>query len=119
MVTLMQGTIDIVIVTFNSSAHITSCLQALSEASNQYRVRITVVDNGSTDNTIQVVENFSPIIEVIHSGANIGYAGGNNLAIRKIQESSDETNAILLLNPDVELSPLALDSLMEVLYSSS
>ena len=56
------------------------------------------VDNGSTDGSDAVVEERFPSVELIRAGANLGFAGGNNVGLRRaLQRDAD---CVLLLNND-------------------
>ena len=56
------------------------------------------VDNGSTDGSPDEVERRFPDVELIRTGANLGFAGGNNIGIRRALERGGEW--VLLLNND-------------------
>jgi GT2 family glycosyltransferase len=56
------------------------------------------VDNGSTDGSADEVERRFPGVELIRTGANLGFAGGNNVGIRRALERAAEW--VLLLNND-------------------
>jgi GT2 family glycosyltransferase len=61
------------------------------------------VDNGSTDGSDLEVERRFPQVELLRTGANLGYAGGNNVGIRRALERGAEW--VLLLNNDAEAEP--------------
>ncbi|MGH9176434.1 MAG: glycosyltransferase family 2 protein, partial [Vicinamibacterales bacterium] len=66
------------------------------------------VDNGSNDGSVSRLAERFPELAVIESTVNLGFAGGNNLAIRSILETTrDITNRgdtfVLLINSDVEV----------------
>jgi GT2 family glycosyltransferase len=76
-------------------------------------LQLVVVDNGSGDGSAEYVAARFPNVDVIASPANLGFAGGNNLAISGLLERSpdclDRNDAfVLLLNSDVEVSPDAV-----------
>ena len=56
------------------------------------------VDNGSTDGSDAAVERDFPEVELIRTGANLGFAGGNNVGIRRALERGADW--VLLLNND-------------------
>lgn len=67
------------------------------------------VDNGSTDGSDAEVERRFPNVELLRNGANLGYAGGNNVGIRRALER--HADWILLLNNDAEVEPAIADAL--------
>jgi GT2 family glycosyltransferase len=68
--------------------------------------RVTVVDNASGDGTVEMVKSDFPEVELIARAENIGFAAGNNQAMR-----SGSAPFVLLLNPDTEVRAGALASL--------
>ncbi|OBR64340.1 hypothetical protein A7K91_12555 [Paenibacillus oryzae] len=108
-----MSTICVCIVTFNSSADIADCLAAVGRQSIPIQ-SIIIVDNASTDQTIEVVKackatSLIPII-LIENQINNGFAGGQNQAI-------GETNSdyVLVLNPDVRLQVDYIERLIHTL----
>ena len=61
------------------------------------------VDNGSSDGSDAVVERDFPAVELIRTGANLGFAGGNNVGIRRALERGADW--VLLLNNDAVAAP--------------
>jgi GT2 family glycosyltransferase len=66
-------------------------------------VETIVVDNGSTDGSAAEVERRFPQVELIRTGANLGFAGGNNVGIRRALERGADW--VLLLNNDAVADP--------------
>jgi GT2 family glycosyltransferase len=99
------GRVDcaVVIVTYNSAHDIISLLEALPAAAAGITLRTIIVDNGSTDSTIDLVRDRCDV-SCIEAGANLGYSGGINVGRRHAGDFS----ALLVLNPDVVLEPGAL-----------
>jgi GT2 family glycosyltransferase len=100
----------IVIVTYNSIDHINACLAALTHHPPRFDHEIVVVDNASPDGTATAVRQQWPAVRVIDAGANVGFARASNIGIR--HSSGD---LILLLNPDTEVRPGAIDTLADAL----
>ncbi len=74
--------------------------------------RILIIDNGSTDNSEAILRERFPEIELIQTGANLGFAGGNNVGIRyAIEHGADY---IWLLNNDTVVAAEALSALVQV-----
>ncbi|TFD91456.1 glycosyltransferase [Cryobacterium serini] len=98
--------VDVVIVTYNNGTEIDTVLHSLKAGAPTLRLRVVVVDNDSTDDTLIKLAAHSDV-RVLHSGGNLGYAAGINIARRAIGTS----RAILILNPDVEVMPGAIAAL--------
>ncbi|MFO7538912.1 MAG: glycosyltransferase family 2 protein [Chloroflexota bacterium] len=94
-----QPAVDIIILNWNARPYLPHCLAALY-ASTYPHVTVTLVDNQSSDDSLAYVQKHFPQVNIIQAGANLGYAGGNNLGLR-------QTGApiAVLLNPDVYVRP--------------
>jgi N-acetylglucosaminyl-diphospho-decaprenol L-rhamnosyltransferase len=101
--------IDIVIVTYNSAHVIGDLLDSIPAALDGLTADVVVVDNGSADQTVRVVETRGDC-RIVRS-ANVGYAGGIN---RGVKEAAG-ADAILVLNPDTRLCPGSVPPLLEAL----
>jgi N-acetylglucosaminyl-diphospho-decaprenol L-rhamnosyltransferase len=101
--------IDVVIVTYNSSHVVGDLLDSLPRALGGLTADIVVVDNGSTDETVKILESRDDC-RVVRS-ANVGYAGGINRGVRE----ASGAGAILVLNPDVRLHENSVPPLMDAL----
>ncbi|MDJ0341176.1 glycosyltransferase family 2 protein [Streptomyces sp. H10-C2] len=80
-----------IVVTYNSTTHISSCLGALIDAG----LAVRVVDNASSDGTAAFVAARFPEVPVISNSANVGYAAAINQAL-----AATDTDIVLLVNPD-------------------
>jgi len=85
----------VVVVNFNGGTLLAQCLESLSRQTFR-DFRTVVVDNASTDGSADDLEKVFPGVSVIRSKKNLGFAAGNNLAIREAGDAS----FIALLNPD-------------------
>jgi len=95
----MDSKIDIIIITYNSCKHITKCLESIVKNLNLETIyNITVIDNNSSDNTSEILHQFSNSINIIQNNSNLGFAKACNQGI-KIAKGK----YIFLLNPDTEL----------------
>jgi GT2 family glycosyltransferase len=61
------------------------------------------VDNGSTDGSPEAVEERFPAVELIRTGVNLGYTGGNNVGIRRALDRGADW--VLLVNNDAVVEP--------------
>jgi GT2 family glycosyltransferase len=71
--------------------------------------RVVVADNGSTDGSVEAIRAADPEAELVENGANLGFAGGNNAAIRRALDGGAEW--VVLLNNDAEAEPELLAAL--------
>jgi GT2 family glycosyltransferase len=108
------GEVAVIIVTYNSAGDIDGLLRSLRPEAAGVRLRVVIVDNDSTDDTLEIVSAHDDVI-VVRSGGNLGYAGGINAAMAHI--SADEH--VLVLNPDLRVHPGAVGRMLRVLESDS
>jgi len=103
-------TLDIVIVNWNAGGHLARCLEAVanSTASHYTLTRVLVVDNASTDSSMQCPYFARPEFQALHCKSNIGFAAACNLGASKCN-----AEFVLFLNPDVYLSPTSVDAAMK------
>lgn len=85
------------------------CLEHLS-AVDYPRLSVMVVDNGSTDGSVEHIRSARPGIELIESGRNLGFSAGNNLGIRAALQR--KVDYVWLLNNDAQPRPDALAALV-------
>ena len=98
--------LSIVIVNWNTKDLLQQCLESILIFPPERAFDIWVVDNASSDNSAKMVKTRFPQVNLIESEQNLGFGKGNNLAL---QACSGEY--ILLLNPDTEVRPDALEQL--------
>lgn len=107
----MRGPADVtaVVVTYNSAHVVDGLLDSLPAALDGLSVRTIVVDNSSTDHTLDVLHRRSDC-EVV-SAPNLGYAAGINRGVAAAPGDSP----ILVLNPDVRLTPGSVRTMRDAL----
>ncbi|MCM3493399.1 glycosyltransferase family 2 protein [Paenibacillus lactis] len=112
----MSPTVSVQIVTYNSSKDIEACLENVRIQSYQVK-EIIVVDNASSDDTIERVRSFRTKsltnIRLIENEVNIGFAPAHNQAIKQ-----SDSDYVLVLNPDVNLDPRYVQLLVEVMQQN-
>lgn len=101
-----------VIVSYNSAHVIEGLLETLPAALGELTASTVIVDNGSSDNSIDVVEAFGGA-RIVRSENN-GYAGGVNTGVDALADAE----SILVLNPDVRLEPGSVETMFATLKSS-
>ena len=106
--------LSVVIVSWNSREFIAGCIDSvLADACrSQISVEVIVVDNNSHDATVEAVSGRFTDVIVIPLDQNIGFAAATNIGICR-SRSGD----ILLLNPDTQVLPGALASMLRALHS--
>jgi GT2 family glycosyltransferase len=94
---------------YNGVALTLECLKSL-RCLDYVSVDILIVDNASRDDTPAAVRAQFPEVMVVETGANLGFAAGNNVGLRYALEQSYDY--ALLLNNDTEVAPDFLDRLV-------
>ena len=88
----------VLVVNWNGRAVLPDCLRSLSE-SRYPGLRVLVVDNGSRDDSVQWLRIHHPGVEVLETGRNLRWAGGNNVGLRHLA-AEGWSGLVLLLNND-------------------
>lgn len=102
--------VSIVIVNWNVRDFLKKCLSSIYETVKNMNFEIFVVDNNSSDNSVEMVRKEFPQVHIIVNSENLGFARANNLAIKKCKGEY-----ILILNPDCQLQQGALSFLVNYL----
>jgi glycosyltransferase involved in cell wall biosynthesis len=98
----------VIIVNYNGAHLLPDCLRALGRQRDDAPAFDTVVvDNGSSDGSVELLARDFPWARVIASPHNLGFAGGNNLALREVS-----TRYAVLLNNDAAPEPRWLRNLL-------
>ncbi len=99
----------IILVNWNGKNDTLECLTSLSKCTYEKLV-ITVVDNGSTDESVAAIRAAFPKTVIFAEKENLGFAGGNNVAIQWALTKSFDW--ILLLNNDTTVAPNFLEEFL-------
>ncbi|HET6444015.1 MAG TPA: glycosyltransferase family 2 protein [candidate division Zixibacteria bacterium] len=102
----MLPSITCFVLNWNSQVYIGDCLSALL-ASEYENAEYIVIDNASTDGSVDFITQKYPSIKVIRNPTNLGFAGGNNVALQEL-----ESDFAVLINPDVIVSPGLISDLI-------
>jgi len=103
--------IEIIVLNWNNAQDTLACLESLERLTYPNH-EIIVVDNGSTDESVPRIRAAYPGVQLLETGANLGYAGGNNVGIRyALQQGADY---VCILNNDVLVAPGLLEPLVAV-----
>ena len=93
----MNNTVAVVIINWNGQKLLKRFLPSVINFSEE--AKIYIIDNFSTDNSIQFINKNYPKIKVINLNKNYGYAPGYNLGLKHVEEDIH-----ILLNNDIEVT---------------
>lgn len=99
----------IIILNWNRSGDTAECLESL-KLLKYSNYKILLIDNGSTDDSVEYFKKHCPKTELIENAENLGFAAGSNLGIRKAL--SRGADYVFLLNNDTVVEPDVLDKLV-------
>ncbi|MBN1658076.1 MAG: glycosyltransferase family 2 protein [Anaerolineae bacterium] len=108
----------IIIVSYNTRALLEEALVSVFEglARSGLVGEVWVVDNASTDRSAQMVRERFPGARLVAHDRNVGFAAGNNLALRAMRlEGTPEPRHVLFLNPDTRVLGDALGEMVRFL----
>lgn len=104
--------VHVVVLNYCSYEDTLACVAAI-RAIRFKHLRLLVIDNCSPDGSGALLEKLIPPNEFMQIGRNLGYAGGNNLALRRaLREGADY---VLIVNPDVRLPPDSVRDYVEIM----
>ncbi|MFZ5655235.1 MAG: glycosyltransferase family 2 protein [Pseudomonadota bacterium] len=106
----MAPRVSIVTLNWRGVEDTLSCLDSLRELAYP-NFFVVVVDNGSGDDSVVRIADGYPDVDLVETGANLGFAGGCNVGIRRALELG--TDYVWLLNSDTWVDPRALAALVE------
>lgn len=102
--------VSVIILNWNGAQHgfLQQYLPSVVEHTDAELADVVVADNGSTDNSLELLAEQFPTVKVLALGRNYGFAEGYNRAIKQV-----ETPLVLLLNDDVRVTPHWLEPMVE------
>jgi GT2 family glycosyltransferase len=100
--------LSIIIVSWNTSALLQQCLDSIYRTPARFTFEVIVVDNGSTDDSVSLVNTNYPAVRLIRNQKNLGFAQANNQGLQ-----TGTGRYFLLLNSDTIVCPGALDALID------
>lgn len=100
-----------VIVSWNGASWIQGALDSLQQS--KYPVQSLVVDNASSDETVETITSCYPDVELLEMGSNLGFGKANNKGIsRALSYGADY---VLLLNQDAKVAPETVEQLVNLM----
>lgn len=104
--------VSVIIVNWNTRDLLLQCLRSIYDNPADAGCDVTVVDNASSDGSVDAVKSRFPQVRVIANDRNLGFAAANNIALPLANG-----RLILLLNPDTIVSPGMIDTLADFVRS--
>lgn len=107
----MMKRVDVVVLNWNGWQDTIACLASL-QRQDYPNFNLLVVDNGSTDGSVDQIKKAMPSVELLQTGANLGFGGGCNAGMRlALARGADY---IWLINSDATVDSNALSALVRV-----
>ena len=97
----MTPRIAVVVVTWNSAGQLPDLVASIGPGLQGLQHQLIVVDNDSADDTVARASELAPGCTIVHTGRNAGYSAGINAGMA----AADPYDAVLVLNPDIRLTP--------------
>ena len=110
---MKNNLVSIIIVNFNGKHHLEKCLKSLMEIDYK-NYEIILVDNNSSDDSIEFVKKLYPSVMIIQLEKNYGFAEPNNIGAKKAKGEF-----LLFLNNDTIVKPNFISELVKVINSDS
>lgn len=101
--------IAVVVVLFNSAPLLPDLIESLAPGLEGTDWQLILVDNASTDTSVEVARRLAPSATILETGRNGGYSAGINAGVA----AAGEFSAVLVLNPDVRLGPGSVAHLVQ------
>jgi GT2 family glycosyltransferase len=99
--------LSIIILCWNDLKVIVNCLESIYAGTHSTEFEVIVSDNGSSDESVEVIRKRFPQVHVIENRTNLRFAKANNVGIR-----ASKGEYILILNPDTIIHDCTLDKLV-------
>lgn len=105
-------TLTILVVNWNSRELLRRCLLSIGATCADLQPQVVVVDGGSFDGCDEMLALDFPAVDFVQSTDNLGFGRSNNMGLSLVTG-----DALLLLNPDTEIRPGAIQTLLRELRS--
>lgn len=99
----------VIIVTFNGIKWVDRCFSSLGKST--IPLQTLVIDNGSTDKTVEMIESQYPEVKIIRAENNLGFGKANNIGLESAYQHDAEY--VFLLNQDAWIEPDTVNKLIQ------
>ena len=103
--------VSIIVLNLNGLEHLDTCLKSVAMTTYP-NFEVILVDNGSTDGSVEHVAKRYPSVRIIRNNRNLGFAAANNVGIRLTKG-----DYVILLNNDTEVDPNWVSEMVQVAES--
>jgi len=112
---LKLRSVNLFVLNWNGRDLTLDCLSSLEKITYP-NVKVYVIDNGSSDNSVTAIRNQFPDYEIIELPENYGFAKGNNAGFELVKQKADYT---IFLNNDTIVDPYFVEPLINAMESNS
>ena len=106
---MKESLVSIVVICWNNKKFLQRCFNSLMKLTYS-NIEILLSDNGSHDGSVGYIRENFPTVKIVENGTNLGFAEGNNVAMRKAQGKY-----IFTLNPDTDIDSECIQPLVNAL----
>lgn len=100
--------LSIIIISYNTRKLLECCLTSIYDTFKNRNFEVIVIDNSSTDGSVEMIQKFSPLVKLVKNSQNLGFSKANNQGARLARGEF-----LLFLNSDTEALPGALAKLFD------
>lgn len=105
--------VSIIIVNFNTKQLTLDCISSILKSKTKYHYEIILVDNASSDGSVEAIHSEFPEVSVIANKQNVGFSKANNQGMKVASG-----RYILLLNSDTVIEPNTLEIMIRFMDSN-
>ncbi len=106
--------VSIILVNYNTCEMTVDCIESILEKTKDIDFDIWVVDNASSDSSVETIKQKFPFVNLIESESNLGFGAGNNLALKKC-----DAKYVFCLNTDTILMNNAIKTLYDFMENDA
>lgn len=105
--------VSVVIVNWNGAKHLSECLASLRAQTIGHEMEVVVVDNGSKDDSVEILRRHGDFVRLLPNAINVGFAAGSNQGI-----DASDSEFVALLNNDTVVEPTWLEELVRAIRAA-
>ena len=102
--------VSIILIDYNEFSNLQRALPSIFSMNTSEDVEVIVVDNGSTDGSVEYIHSHFQDVKIVPAGKNLGYSGANNLGAKTAQGEY-----LIFLNPDTTVTEGWISNMLDAL----